>query len=277
MTKFEELQQAHQHLLDRIDDVTDKAAFVREVQDYVTRVCNEAVDVPAPRDRDQLRANLRYWASYLYDATGTYPNTTMRPAQPVSTLPENIPTPTPTPTPTRPPEKPRGRSKVLFGAIGVTVTIALVLIVLIAISISRLPGTGLPPESTSAPQPRATPSAQATDMPVEAAVSISVTPLAPQIAPPPGPRLPFPLHISAQLLTRGPSPFDPQVWVAKIRLDATGGNGEYIFWINGERNPTDEYTLEARGCQAVKMTIGVTSDGQSDSGQIYIKPPDSCP
>ena len=79
MTRFDELQQAHQHLLDRMDEVTDKAAFAREVQAFVSRVCDEAVDVPAPRDRDQLRANLRFWASYIYDATGTYPNTTLRP------------------------------------------------------------------------------------------------------------------------------------------------------------------------------------------------------
>jgi hypothetical protein len=90
MTKFEELQQLHQRLLDRMDEVTDQAAFVREVQAYVTRVRDETVDVPAPRDRDQLRANLRYWASYLYDATGTYPNTTMRPSRLTAEPPERV-------------------------------------------------------------------------------------------------------------------------------------------------------------------------------------------
>src|SRR5512136_748401 len=103
MTKFDELQQAHQRLLDRVDEVADKAAFVREAQDYVARVCDEAVDVPAPRDRDQLRANLRYWASFLYDTTGTYPNTTMRPARPVAEeSPDSIAfTPSAAPAPAR--------------------------------------------------------------------------------------------------------------------------------------------------------------------------------
>ena len=116
------MQQAHQRLLDRIDEVTDKAAFAREVQVYVLRVCDEAVDVPAPRDRDQLRANLRFWASYIYDATGTYPNTTLRPpwtegVAPALSIP-SAPQPKPTASALRP---------VLIG-LGIIVLLGLVVI-----------------------------------------------------------------------------------------------------------------------------------------------------
>jgi hypothetical protein len=125
MTKFDELQQGHQQLLDRVDKVVDRDTFVHEVQGYVTRVRDEAEYVPAPRDRDQLRANLRFWASYLYDATGRYPNTTMPPARPVAATPaETIAfTPPPASAPPPPSSAPmvsaRSRGKRLWITVGI--------------------------------------------------------------------------------------------------------------------------------------------------------------
>ena len=45
----------------------------------IQHMCVAAEDISAPRERDQLRAILRFWASYVYDMTGTYPDTTLRP------------------------------------------------------------------------------------------------------------------------------------------------------------------------------------------------------
>ena len=331
MTKFDELQQAHQSLLDRADEVTDITAFANgEVQAYVTRACEEAVDVSNPRDRDQLRANLRYWASYIYDATGTYPSTSMRPAR----APE-APKPAEPPPPSVPVEAPRhspliwiilalGAALVLLalaflfrptvtsapaqalptdsaGAIAtrvqeqVSINATLTVMAVASASPTQTPANDQPTEtplptgtlssgsevSTPTPVPtstavgnRITPTPSGALVVPEISLPIRVTPLVTQAPPPPGPF--DSLRISALLLTRGPSPFEPTVWVAKIRLAATGGNGVYVFWIDGERYPADEYTVEARSCQPVTVRIGVTSNGQSNLGAIRIEPPNAC-
>jgi hypothetical protein len=87
MTKYEELQSAHQQLLDRSEEVGDSSEFLEDVQAYIEQIKSDAEYVPDARDRNQLRANLRYWASFVYDHTGSYPNTTLRPA----TVPASVP------------------------------------------------------------------------------------------------------------------------------------------------------------------------------------------
>ena len=258
MTKFDELQQTHQRLLDRMDEVTDKAAFVREVQDYVSRVCDEAVDVPAPRDRDQLRANLRYWASYLYDATGTYPNTTMRPARPVAAgSPETIATPPAAPAPTVPPPEtpapPTGAPSSTTAAPGRrTWLVAVIIVLLLGVMYvwARVnPQTG--PTSSARPE------------------AVTVQPNTAD----PGQTL----TLTWRVVTAGPSPFNPTIWVARIELSATGGNDEYIFWVNGQRLPeasNNEFTVESQGCQPVSQFVGVTSGGQSAKQELVIRPPE---
>jgi hypothetical protein len=229
MTKFEELQQVHQSLMDRVDEVADKAAFAREAQVYVTRVCEEAVDVSAPRDRDQLRANLRYWASYLYDATGTYPNTTLRPARPA-------------PAASAPPPA----AATFNWRTGLAVAIVLLML-------------GVMFLWTRSNQPTAAPSSAAATVQPEAAASGQA------------------LSLSWRVITAGPSPFNPAVWVARIELSATGGNGEYIFWANGQRLPetsNNEFTVESQGCQPISQFIGVTSGGQSTRQELVIQPPE---
>ncbi len=85
MKKFDELQIEHQKLLAETSTPGDPEKSLQSVRDYIDKVCSEAERVPSPRDRDQLRANLRFWASYVYDRTGVYPDTTLRPATSVST------------------------------------------------------------------------------------------------------------------------------------------------------------------------------------------------
>ena len=235
MTRFDELQQAHQGLLDRMDSATDKAAFAREeVQPYVARVCDEAVDVPNPRDRDQLRANLRFWASYLYDATGTYPATTMRPARPLhESQGQTIPAPVPS-----------GR-RILF-------VVAIVVLLLGGMILWR----------------NANP--QAGPLPGHGAEAVVVQPNAAVSG--------QPLTLSWSVVTAGPSPYNATIWVARIELSATGGNDEYIFWVNGQRLPeasNRQFTFESQGCQPVSQFIGVTSNSQSARQELVIYPPES--
>ncbi len=264
MTKFDELQQIHQHLLDQMDQATDKPAFTEDVRQYVARVCDEAVDVPAPRDRDQLRANLRYWGSYLYDATGTYPNTNMRPArlsesagsagapipQPDAPQPKPAaPTGSSAATPAMPPPVPR------FGWRTWLVLVIVVVLVGGMFLSNKNNSTTFNPTTTNQPSAVVQPTAVAPNQT---------------------------LTVTWRIVTTGPSPFFPAIWVARVQLLADGGNGEYIFWANGQRLPEtnrDQFTVESQGCQPISQMIGVTSDGQSAKRELIIYPIESsaCP
>jgi len=80
MTKFDELKAEHQRLLAEHDAGGDDAALLVSAQGYIERIRVEADQVPDPRDRDQLRSYLRFWGAYVYDRTGTYPESSLRPA-----------------------------------------------------------------------------------------------------------------------------------------------------------------------------------------------------
>jgi hypothetical protein len=78
------------------------------------------------------------------------------------------------------------------------------------------------------------------------------------------------------IVTQGPSPFDPNTWVARIKLSGQGGNGAYIYWVDGQRLPDasdGEFTIESQGCQAKRAEVGVTSDGQTASQPLDIQSP----
>ncbi len=87
-------------------------------------------------------------------------------------------------------------------------------------------------------------------------------------------------QITWNILTAGPSPFDPNVWVTRLQLTATGGNGTYIFWVNGVRLldvSDNQYTVEGEGCNPEKPVVGVTSGGQATSLELIIQSPlDAC-
>ncbi len=80
MSEYENLQAEHQSLLERKDTEANTPAFLQAVQDYIQYVKTSSAWVDDARDRSQLRANLRYWASYVFENTGTYPDTTLFPA-----------------------------------------------------------------------------------------------------------------------------------------------------------------------------------------------------
>jgi hypothetical protein len=93
MSVFLELQAEHQTLLAQqsdfrppVDSSEELSSSVKEqelleqVQEYIRRVRQESHQVASPHERDQLRANIRYWSGYVFEQTGTYPNTELAPA-----------------------------------------------------------------------------------------------------------------------------------------------------------------------------------------------------
>jgi hypothetical protein len=252
MTTFQDLQAEHEALLKRHETPADPAQFWADVQHFIERVRIDAEDISAPRERDQLRAILRFWASYVYDKTGSYPDTTMRPAmhtdvsqsaKPASAIP-----------PLKPPAPPPQRAP-LGWAIA---ALALIAIVVAAIAYGRSiqPMTAAPEATEFAPV--STPGSS---------VTVDIT-----VQPPVARRL----EIQGSVLTAGPSPFDPNVWTARLQLTATGGNGTYIFWVNGVRLPDisdDQFTVEGTGCEPQKPVTGVTSGGQATSLELVIQSP----
>lgn len=85
MTLFEALQAQHEALLLRQNTEDD---ILADVQAYVEQVRKEGSKITSPQARTQLRANLRYWAGFVYECTGEYPNTELPPSVPYAAKPE---------------------------------------------------------------------------------------------------------------------------------------------------------------------------------------------
>src|SRR5512146_1555909 len=79
MSKYDELQAGHQRLLELREQAGDPAALLQAAQAYIEQVKTGAQDVPDLRDRSQLRANLRFWAAFVFEQTKNYPDTTLLP------------------------------------------------------------------------------------------------------------------------------------------------------------------------------------------------------
>jgi hypothetical protein len=230
MTPFQDLQAKHEALLKR-HETEDTSQFWADVQAFIDHACVAAEGIPAPRERDQLRAILRFWASYVYDKTGSYPDTNLRPFN------DGKP-----PHPDEPPEwKPGWRTYLLAG------------LILLMLGGMFVWARNTPVAPTSAGRP------------------------SPAIVQPGKPVQSQPLTLSWQVVTAGPSPFNPNVWVAQLELSATGGNDAYIFWVNNQRLPeisNHQFTVESQGCQPVSQFIGVTSAGQAVMQELVIHPPE---
>lgn len=78
-TPYRNLQDEHQRLLEWRESASDSQEFLNTVRAYIERTRQDSQWVTASRSRNQLRANLRFWASYLYDHTGAYPDTSLLP------------------------------------------------------------------------------------------------------------------------------------------------------------------------------------------------------
>ncbi len=314
MTTFQDLQADHEALLNRHEAPADPAQFWTDVLHYIDRVRVEAAHIPTPREREQLRAILRFWASYLYDKTGTYPDTTLRPAmigkesKPATIEASVQPTKPPTPTPSPPSIQ---RAPVVWG-------LAVLFILAVLVAVMALATTG----RSSAPAPSATsepalPNQVATQVYVQMQVNAAMTEVVATISTPthtptttptstptetptptatptraPSPtraiiiptlgKLPdvvqppdqsIPLNVGYQILTQGPSPFDATVWVIQLKLVGIGGNGSYIFWVDGRQLPGAEYTVQGKRCEPQTVALGVTSAGQAVKSDVVLKSP----
>ncbi len=77
MTNYQQLQIRHQELLARQQNHED---ITNDVIAYIQAVRSASGHIGSMRDREQLRAYLRYWGSYVYEKTGKYPSTELAPA-----------------------------------------------------------------------------------------------------------------------------------------------------------------------------------------------------
>jgi len=76
MNHFSELQSQHENLLQQENTGND---ILENVQTYIKDVRFKSSNVSSSQEREQLRANTRYWASYVYAQTGEFPNTELTP------------------------------------------------------------------------------------------------------------------------------------------------------------------------------------------------------
>lgn len=311
MAPFDELQREHERLLEKAE-----AADIAEVIAYIDRARALSAQVGDPRERDQLRANLRYWASYAYDRNGTYPTTTLLPAA----IAKSIAPPIPEPDDVKPPTPARPIWLwLLAAAVIVAVSVLALTTVLsqtaapqitpVPLPIDRptatalsftptpLPAATLVPAFTQAPLPAATATAVVptlTPPPSSTAAASAgdeptLAPLSPTPKPtstlaghkpvtPTGPIVPpnaLPLQVDYRVLTYGPSPFNVEAWVIQLSLFANGGNGTYVYWVDGQRltDPYGVYVVEGIACRSATVTLGVTSDGQAARREVTLKSP----
>lgn len=189
---FEALQTRHLRLLEQVKQRPEARKSLKEVEDFIA-ACREAGrHVSDPAERDQLRAFIRYWATFVYERTGGFPRTQLEPL-----AIEAVPVP-PSKRPAVAPARPWYAWGSLRAVLGVAILLlaAVILrgpieeILLTFIATARLTETLTPyPTATATACPTATliPSPTAT-----AAVS-------PILTPTPTP-LPFPTAYSGEIL-----------------------------------------------------------------------------
>jgi len=127
------------------------------------------------------------------------------------------------------------------------------------------------PSPTKTPTPTLTPTAPPTPTPT--AVIVLPSTLIPPTSEVLAPSQNVPLDVGYQILTQGPSPFDATVWVMQLKLVGIGGNGIYIYWVDGQQLSGDEYTVQGARCESQKIGIGVTSDGQAVKRDVSLLSP----
>ncbi len=79
---FKFLQAQHESLLQKQQGVTKNSQqeFTKEVRDFIEQAKRGGGNIPSTRERDQVRANLRYWANYIYGIEGVFPDTELAPS-----------------------------------------------------------------------------------------------------------------------------------------------------------------------------------------------------
>jgi hypothetical protein len=81
-TNFRSLQDRHEALLQKQQGLSEENQqdFVKEVREYIEEAKRGGSYISANRERDQIRANLRYWANYIYSIEKTFPDTELAPS-----------------------------------------------------------------------------------------------------------------------------------------------------------------------------------------------------
>jgi hypothetical protein len=85
-----------------------------------------------------------------------------------------------------------------------------------------------------------------------------------------------PLALQWRVVTAGPSPFNSNTWTARLELSATGGNGQYVFWLNNQRLPDtspNQFTIDSSACDMIGQVVGVTSGGQAAAQSLVVHSP----
>ena len=79
---FQSLQNIHESLLQKQIKITDenRDQFNKEVKDYIEQTKQAGSNIFSTRERDQVRANLRYWANYVYSIEKIVPDTELAPS-----------------------------------------------------------------------------------------------------------------------------------------------------------------------------------------------------
>ena len=81
MNDFKAMQDTHMAMLARQDANPDDPVLIRDAQAFINEAVVGSTFLSDPGERDLLRAYLRYWAGVIYQQTGAYPKTELRPAE----------------------------------------------------------------------------------------------------------------------------------------------------------------------------------------------------
>lgn len=81
MSKFKELQAEHVRLLEGHEKQKESPELLQAVKAYTEQVISASREIGDSHERNQLRANLRFWGSHIYDRTGLYPNLSLLPSE----------------------------------------------------------------------------------------------------------------------------------------------------------------------------------------------------
>ena len=79
---FKSTQNFHESLLQKQQKVTDEnqQEFIKDVREYIEQAKRAGSNIASTRERDQIRANLRYWGNYIYSIDKTFPDTELAPS-----------------------------------------------------------------------------------------------------------------------------------------------------------------------------------------------------
>jgi hypothetical protein len=79
--EFSSLQKSHDGLLQRQSNLSDedRQRFSEDVKEYIAQAKKVGANISLAEEREQLRANLRYWAIYIYGVEGQLPDTDLAP------------------------------------------------------------------------------------------------------------------------------------------------------------------------------------------------------